>query len=128
MSQQDIGSLAAAIQKESPLPPASSKYPLSQDQWKTLYAFADTMVACIQPARHAKQNVDLGISENEYAMAVNKIEHYALASGNTTLVQQYLMERPSENPLFRANIYRLLSCFVPKDLFNQLTLGLTLLK
>jgi hypothetical protein len=128
MANQDIARLANAVRKESPLPRAPSTDPLSKDQWKAMYAFADTIVASIQPARHDKQNLDLGIPENDYAVAVTKIEHYALASGNTSLVEDYLMEKPSQVPLFRENIYRLLSCYVPKDLYDQLTLGLTLLK
>lgn len=113
--------------KPSPVPP-SSKDPLSKDQWRTLYAFADTIVACIQPASHAKQNKDLGLTESDYAVAFNKIEYLALANSNVNLAKEYLMETPSENLQFRECIYRLLSEYIPKDLFDQLTLGLTLLK
>ncbi|KAF2665538.1 long-chain fatty alcohol dehydrogenase [Microthyrium microscopicum] len=113
--------------KPSPLHPAPSKDPLSKDQWRTFYALADTIVACIQPSSLAKPQVDYGVAENDYAMAFNKAEKFALAVGESRLAKEYMIERPSDNPLFRANAYRLLSSYVPKDLFDQLVLGLTLL-
>lgn len=64
----------------------------------------------------------------EYEMAFNQIDNYNLDGKHPGLAKEYLEEKPSDNPLFRENVYRLLSMYLPKDLFQQLTLGLTLLK
>jgi len=125
---QDTSLQSSLGRKPSPLPPLSPQDPLSKDQWKILYAFADTIVPSVKPARLARQNVDLGLSDADYGMTVTKLTSYASASDNPALLDQYLSEKPSENIMFRENIYRLLSCYIPKDLFDQLTLGLTLLK
>jgi hypothetical protein len=114
--------------KEAPLAPLSSTDPLNQDQWRTLLAFADTVVPCIRPVRSARKGIDLALPDNDYAITLNKIERYTIASGNRELATQYLSERPSDSQVFKDNLYRLLSLFVPADLKQQLALGLTLLK
>lgn len=93
-----------------------------------MLAFADTIVPCIRPAKSAHKGKDMGLAEADYAVIVNKVERGASLSGRSDLVTQYLGERPSENQLFKDNLYRLLSQFVPADLKQQLTLGLTLLE
>lgn len=116
------------VPKPSPLPPLSTTDPLTKNQWDTMLAFADTIVPCIRPTKSAHKGKDLGLAEAEYALVVNKIERGASLMGKPDLVAEYLGERPSENQQFKDNMYRLLSQFVPADLKQQLTLGLTLLE
>lgn len=113
----------------TPLPPAPSKDPLTPDQWRNYWAFADTVVpACHMGPDTTVSSPNLILDAAEYEMAFNQIDNYNLDGKHPGLAKEYLEEKPSDNPLFRENVYRLLSMYLPKDLFQQLTLGLTLLK
>jgi hypothetical protein len=115
--------------KLSPLQPLSSTDPLTRDQWRTLLAFADTVVPSIVPANQVSNPVhELGVPETEYAVAINKIEPYARHSADPQLTRKYLIQKASDIQLFKDNLWRLLSTFVPADLKVQMTLGLNLLK
>jgi hypothetical protein len=116
--------MAGYASKASPLPPVSSEDPLTQDQWRNLLAFADTVVPAIVPDRSAVGPNDLPLGAAEYGATLATVKRYADAS----LAESYLLERASDLQPFKDNIYRLLSCYVPEDLKQQLTLGLTLLK
>jgi hypothetical protein len=70
----------------------------------------------------------LGVTDSEYATALAKIEAYAVADGEAGLAKQYLAQKASDSPEFIGNLRRLLTYYVPADLKQQLTLGLTLLK
>jgi hypothetical protein len=128
MTSQDQLPLTGHTPKPSPLPPAPSTDPLSKDQWHTLWAFADAVVPAVHQGDVTKSSPNLILDSSDYGVAFNAIENYNLLGKHPNLAKEYLEEKPSDNPLFRQNIYRLLSLYVPKDLFNQLTLGLTLLK
>jgi hypothetical protein len=128
MSSSDQLPLSQHQPKPSPPPPAPSQDPLSKDQWRTLWAFADTVVPAVHQGDVNKASPNLLLNSSDYGMAFNQIEQYNLEGKYPDLAKEYLEEKPSDNQLFRENIYRLLSMYVPKDLFTQLTLGLTLLK
>jgi hypothetical protein len=108
----------------SPLPPLASEDPLTQDQWRNLLAFADTVVPAIVPDRSAVGHNELPLTAADYGATLAKVTRFADAS----LAESYLLERASDMQPFKDNIYRLLSCYVPSDLKQQLGLGLTLLK
>jgi hypothetical protein len=128
MASQDALPLTGHTPKESPLAPLPTKHPLTPGQWKTILALADTVVPCVRPERSARKGLDISLAQNDYAMALNKIERFTASSGNANLAREYLSERPSENQAFKDNLYRLLALYVPADLKQQLTLGLTLLE
>jgi hypothetical protein len=128
MSTEDTLTLTHYTQTPTPLPPLPSTDPLTKGQWNTILAFADTIVPCIRPAKAARKGIDIGLADNDYAVTVNKIERFTSTSGDLELATKYLSERPSESQEFKDNLYRLLANYVPADLKQQLTLGLTLLK
>jgi hypothetical protein len=128
MASQDTLSLSKYTPKPSPVADLPTTDPLTQDQWRTILAFADTVVPCIRPIGSARKGIDLALPENDYAATLSKVEQYASFSGNPDLATQYLSERPSESQAFKDNLYRLLALYCPDDLRQQLTLGLTLLK
>jgi hypothetical protein len=114
--------------KLSPLAPLPAEDPLTKDQWKTLLAFADTVVPSIVPASQcSNKKLELAISEGDYAVALNKIESYTKGK-DSTLARKYILQKASDIPMFRENLYRLLALYVPADLKVQMTLGLNLLK
>jgi hypothetical protein len=110
--------------KASPLSPLSSEDPLSPDQWRNLLAFADTIVPAIVPGRSTVGPNELALSAADYEATLAKVTRFA----DESLADSYLLERASDVQPFKDNLYRLLSCYVPTDLKQQLTLGLTLLK
>jgi hypothetical protein len=113
--------MAGYASRASPLPPLASEDPLTQDQWRNLLAFADTVVPAIVPGSAAGHN-ELALAD--YGATLGQVTRFADAS----LAESYLLERASDLQPFKDNIYRLLSCYVPADLKQQLGLGLTLLK
>jgi hypothetical protein len=128
MSTEGALPLTHHTQKPTPPPPLPSNDPLTNFQWTTILAFADTVVPCIRPAKAARKGIDIALEDSDYAVTVNKIERYTSPSGDLELATKYLSERPSESQEFKDNLYRLLANYVPADLKQQLTLGLTLLK
>src|ERR1700759_3984282 len=128
MASEDGLLLTDRHPKPSPIADLPTTDPLNKDQWRTILAFADTIVPCIQPIGSARKGIDLALPESEYNATLNKIEQYASLSGNPDLAKQYLSERPSDSQAFKDNLYRLLALYCPDDLRQQLTLSLTLLK
>ena len=114
--------------KLSPLPPLPTEDPLTKDQWRTLLAFADTVVPSIVPSSQCSNpKLELAVNETDYAVAFNKIEA-SVAGKEPGLARNYMLQKASDIQLFRDNLYRLLSLYVPADLKLQMTLGLNLLK
>jgi hypothetical protein len=116
--------MAGYASKASPLAPLAAEDPLTKDQWRNLLAFADTVVPAVVPDRSAVGPNELPLSAADYGATLAKVTRFADAS----LAESYLLERASDLQPFKDNIYRLLSCYVPTDLKQQLALGLTLLK
>jgi hypothetical protein len=114
--------------KASPLPPIPAQDPITEDQWRTLLALADCIIPSIQPSSSAQPSTQLGVPDADYATALGKIEHYALADDDTSLAKKYLQEKASDIPEFRENLRRLLTFYVPTDQKKEFSLGLTLLK
>lgn len=117
---------AGYASKASPLPLPPGDDPLTQDQWRNLFAFADTVVPSIVPQRSGVGPEELPLAAADYGVTLSKINRLATSQAN--LAESYLLERATDLQSFKDNLYRLLSCYVPSDLKQQLALGLTLLK
>jgi hypothetical protein len=78
-------------------------------------ALADTMVPSIAPEGKADVRTQRAVSDSEYAAAVQSLKDQALDGRQEIKAEQYLAERPSENPAYRDAMWRLLSLAVPED-------------
>jgi hypothetical protein len=115
--------------KASPLPPAPAEDPLTKDQWRTLLAFADSIIPSVVPHSSGQTSSDVrAIPAGEYASATVSIENHALGGGHTGLAKAYLDERPSQLPAFKENVYRFLGLHTPHELRKLLAFGLDTLK
>jgi hypothetical protein len=115
--------------KLSPLAPLPTTDPLTKDQWRTLLAFADTVVPAIVPLSQLSNPVlELGLPPTEYAVAATKAEGFVGGAADSQLAGKYLRQKASDIQLFKDCLWRLLSLHVSADLKVQLTMGLDLLK
>jgi hypothetical protein len=115
--------------KASPIAPLSKEDPLTKNQWRILMAFADTVIpSIIQETRGKVAFKERAIPAGEYATVLTDIETHALRGEHNGLAEDYLAERPSQLPEFRANMHRFLGLYTPKDLRQLLAMGLDLLE
>ncbi|KAI8932956.1 hypothetical protein NX059_010425 [Plenodomus lindquistii] len=115
--------------KATPLPPLPSKDPLTPDQWKTLLAILDAVVPAIKPASTANPRIELVVADTEYSSAVSKLIGLVPSTDTNPedAVKQYLEDYASKNPLFRQQLQRILSMYMPQSQRNQLSTILTVL-
>lgn len=115
--------------KATPLPPVPSEDPLTPAQWKTLLAIADAVVPAIRPMSTADARTQLATTDIEYSTAVGKLtkltpEHDPDA-GNAA--REYLEEHASKDPLYRLELHRLFSLYMPQSQRNELCMVLNVL-
>jgi hypothetical protein len=115
--------------KASELAPLPKENPLTKSQWRTLMAFADTVVpSIVQEQRGKAAFKERALSSGEYASALSNIEHHVLHDQHNGIAEAYLSERPSQLPEFRANVHRFIGLYTPKALAELLAVGLDLLE
>ncbi|KAI4268025.1 MAG: hypothetical protein L6R35_006797 [Caloplaca aegaea] len=111
MSSIDLNRIAPL---ESPLPPVPEGDVLTDAQWTTFLAIADTFIPAIQvSSSHPRDN--LSVQASDYADAVDKIRHSLPADAAQDAVQTYLAEKPSALPGFRKLIQRQFGQYARKD-------------
>ncbi|KAL8964783.1 MAG: hypothetical protein Q9197_006806, partial [Variospora fuerteventurae] len=99
---------------ESPLPPVPEGDVLTDSQWTTFLAIADTFIPAIQvSSSHPRDN--LSVQASAYADAVDKIRHSLPPDAAPDAVQTYLAEKPSALPGFRKLIQRQFGQYARKD-------------
>jgi hypothetical protein len=119
----------AVPRKASPLAPVPEIDPLTKNQWRTLMAFADTVVPSIVQEQHGKTAFkERALPSGQYASALTNIEHHVLHDQHNGIAEAYLSERPSQLPEFRANVHRFIGLYTPKALAQLLAVGLDLLE
>ncbi|KAF2430965.1 long-chain fatty alcohol dehydrogenase [Tothia fuscella] len=124
MTEPELRTSPVAI-KASPVPPLPTEDPLTKDQWRTLLAFADTVIPCIVSADSGHVSPSVRTLPNEqYASTIVKIENFALEGGQTGLAKAYLEERPSQLPQFVDQLYRFIGLYTPHELRKMLAFGL----
>jgi hypothetical protein len=114
--------------KAAPLPPLPVQDPLTPEQWRTLFAIADTIIPSIQSGavRHSKGV--LSVSANDYSKAVAKLQDLASPHEDPSLAESYLSERASSNPAFRDTLNRFFGFYAPQKTRNEIQLVLNILK
>lgn len=113
----------------SPPSPAPETDPLTPAQWRTLMAFADTIVPDIKvKGKGAKKQIQLGVPDGEYSTALKTLRDQSSQSDREAVVKAYLSERPSQSPAFRETLWRFLSLYISQDAKRQLTMVFNLLE
>lgn len=119
----------AVPRKASPQAPLPEIDPLTKSQWRTLMAFADTVIPSIVLEKRGKTPFkETALPSGQYAAALSNIEHHVLRDEHKAIAETYLAERPSQLPEFRANVHRFIGLYTPKALAQLLSVGLDLLE
>ncbi|KAL8709281.1 MAG: hypothetical protein Q9225_007477, partial [Loekoesia sp. 1 TL-2023] len=99
---------------DSPLPPVPKGDVLTESQWTTLLAIADTIVPSIlTTSDHSVDN--LSIQSSEYTDAVQKIQKAVPPEAADSAVEKYLAEKASSIPRFRELIQRTFGDYMRED-------------
>lgn len=112
---------------ESPVPPPPSGDVLTDSQWATLMAIADTVIPSIGDASQPAPD-RLSIESTEYATVVKKIEADITQSEKADLAQKYLQESPSTLPGFKQFLHRVLADYMREDARKGLRIMLSALE
>lgn len=85
---------------ETPLPPARKGEVLTDSQWATLMAIADTLIPSIGLSSNDSPKT-LGLSESDYASAEEAVRSRLPPNEDAKLATRYLRENASSVPQFR---------------------------
>ena len=110
--------------------PVSSPTPgnaLTQSQWATLLAIADTVIPSIS-TDSAQASSKFLITGAEYDAARSPLEERCLAKGKEVTVNDYLEECPSSLPAFQALLSRTVNVYLREDAKKGLRVLLSALK
>ena len=99
---------------DTPLPPPPDGEPLTESQWKTLMAIADTVIAAIEVSS-APSTKSLSLPTSDYATAVEDLEKRLPSGSKDKLVHSYLQEKARSIPAFRELLQRTLVDYVRED-------------
>lgn len=111
---------------DTPLPPGPTDPILSESQWTTLLAVADTFIPSIQPTattETTETSNTLTIGAENFDSALAKIE-----TSDQALARAYLTEAVSSVPAFRESLHRKLGHYVHTDERKGLIFVLSALK
>lgn len=99
---------------DAPLPPPPQGEPLTESQWTTLMAIADTVIATIEVSSMTSTK-SLCLPTSDYATAVEFLKQRLPSGSKDQLVQSYLRENASSIPGFRDLLRRTIAEFVRED-------------
>jgi len=113
----------------TPLPDGPSELPFSGLQWTTLLAIMDTVIPSIRRETTTSNQINqLTISDVEYNQTVQQLKKTLVNAPTSEALDEYLDEKPSDNPRFQALLQRTLSTFAHDDAKQGLSFVLTTLK
>lgn len=99
---------------ESPLPPPPSGEVLTDLQWTTLMAIADTVIPSISDSSQSSPG-GLVVEAAEYATAVKTLNANIPDTGEADLARTYLQETPSTLPGFKQFLQRVIGDYMRED-------------
>ncbi|KAK4691797.1 long-chain-alcohol oxidase, partial [Lecanoromycetidae sp. Uapishka_2] len=99
---------------DAPLPPHTEGEVLTESQWTTLMAIADTVVPVIQASSTHSTNA-LCIQASKYANATAKLKQRLLSEVNSDLPNEYLQENASSIPGFKELLRRTIGDYIRED-------------
>lgn len=92
---------------DSPLPPPIEGDVLTESQWETLMAIADTIIPFIEVSSTPSLN-KVAVQASEYEAATEKLKKSLATDTNPELPRKYMEENPSSLPGFRQALQRTL--------------------
>ena len=96
---------------EAPLPPPRGGEALTDSQWTTLMAIADTIIPAIQVS--SAQSLDsLSVPASEYATITETVKTRLPPNADGHLLQEYFRENPSSIPAFKVLLQRMITDFL----------------
>lgn len=98
----------------TPLPPPSKGEVLTESQWTTLMAIADTVIPSIEVSSDFSR-ASLSLPASEYSTAIEKIESRLPSTTDAGVPQQYLRESASSISGFQVQLRRQLADYVPQN-------------
>ena len=98
----------------TPLPPPPEGEPLTESQWTTLMAIADTVIPMIEVSS-ATSSKSLCLQASDYATAVEAIKRRVPSGASGELAQSYLRENASAVPGFRELLRRTIGDYIRED-------------
>lgn len=112
---------------DSPLPPVPEGDVLTESQWKTFLAIADTVVPSIEAS--STPSLDgLAVQPSEYTNAVQKIQRSVPPNAGTDVIQKYLAENASSVPRFKELIQRTFGHYMREDALKGIRVILSTLE
>ena len=90
--------------RDVPVPPVSTTQLLSDLQWKSLLALADTVIPSIQAQEDAHSLSDKVVCLLELNPAMSTLAASIPSPDAAQLARKYLEEHPSDNPHFKEAI------------------------
>lgn len=112
---------------DSPLPPVPKGDVLTESQWTTLLAIADTIVPSIQ-ASPILSVESLCIQSFQYTNASQEIQKAVPPEAPDSAVQKYLAEKASSTPRFKELIQRTFGDYMREDALKGIRVILSALK
>ncbi|TAQ85176.1 hypothetical protein B7494_g6507 [Chlorociboria aeruginascens] len=123
MATQDIIAPLAA-----PLPDGPPQDFFNETQWASLMAIMDTVIPSIRRESTTTDKISqLTISDTQYNTTVDHIKNAVVNPPDSVLLDEYLNERPSDNPRFQALLKRTMMFYARDDAKKGLSLVLSAL-
>lgn len=112
---------------ESPLPPPPSGESLTDSQWTTLMAIADTVIPSIGDSSQPSLE-RLSVDSTDYATAVDTLNAEISDPRKVDLARTYLEESPSTLPGFKQFLHRVIGEYTREDARKALRISLSTLE
>jgi hypothetical protein len=127
----DSTSINVVAPRAAPLPDAPTENYFTEVQWTTLMAIMDTVVPCIK--RESAFSAPPNLSEDTVPDMIcnaltDNLQRSTVDAPNSAQLDQYLAEKPSDNPEFQVLVKRTLMQYSREDARKGLSFLLTAMK
>jgi hypothetical protein len=121
--------MAALAPLIAPLPDGPSDQFFNDEQWTTLMAIMDTVIPSVRrDSRTGNKKSQLTVLDVEYNAAIDHLKKNVVNAPDSTSLDEYLDEKPSENPAFQDVLKRVLVQYTKDDAKKGLAFILSALK
>jgi hypothetical protein len=129
MSSMDLNKMSSLAPLATPLPDPPAGEAFTPNQWTTLLAIMDALIPSVQRDSTSTDEISqYTISDAEYNMMVDHLKKTLVEAPDSEALDEYLQERPSEDPKFQDLLKRTLIHYSPDDVRKGLAFILSTLK
>lgn len=112
-----------------PLPEGPSEKYFTDEQWTTLMAIMDTVIPSVRrESASGNKTSQLTVPDVEYNAAVDHLKETVVNAPESESLDEYLDEKPSDNPAFHGLLRRTLIQYTRDDARKGLAFILSALK